>query len=92
MSDISEQLLDALMLLPQVKSLWLRPNNRRGSHFSRASEDLLIEAPAIDDAQWHQLIELVEKHEKWHLISVFKLENAPMAGAKQVRPQAKAQS
>lgn len=85
MSDIPEVLLDALMRLPAVQSLWLLPNQRRGSHFSRADEDLLIYAPALDDALWQQVMALVEKHEKWHLITVTRVEQLPVAGAKRVR-------
>lgn len=87
MSDISEQLLDALIELPAVESLWQRPNNRRGSHFSRADEDLLIVAPSAGEAEWQQAMDLVSLHEKWHLISVFKLDLLPEADATKVRPR-----
>lgn len=87
MSDIPEQLLDALIELPAVESLWLLPNNRRGSHFSRADEDLLIVAPSVDEPEWQQAMDLVTLHEKWHLISVFKLDQLPEADATKVRPR-----
>ena len=86
MSDISDDLLDALMILPAVQSLWLRPQLRRGSHFSRADEDLIFYAPDIDEAGWQQAMELVSKHEKWHLITVLKVVDVPVAGARLVRP------
>ena len=87
MSDISEQLLDALIALPAVESLWLLPNNRRGSHFSRADEDLLIVAPSVRESEWQQAMDLVSLHEKWHLISVIKLDQLPEADATKVRPR-----
>ncbi len=87
MSDISENLLDALMELPAVQSLWLRPNQRRGSHFSRADEDLLFYAPNIDELQWQQAMDLVAAHEKWHLITVLKVLSVPVEGAIKARPR-----
>ncbi|MGB0865961.1 MAG: hypothetical protein ACPGSC_05600 [Granulosicoccaceae bacterium] len=85
MSDIDPKLLDALIELPSVQSLWLRPNQRRGSHFSRADEDLLVCAPAIEETEWQLAMQLVERFERWHLISVFRVDKTPESPAVRVR-------
>lgn len=87
MTEISDALLDALMVMPAVESLWLRPCNRRGSHFSRASADLLIAAPGATEQQWQQIIACVAAHEKWHLITAVRCHEPPEQGATQVRPR-----
>ncbi len=86
MAEISDALLDALMAMPAVNALWLRPCNRRGSHFSRASADLLVDAPSATELQWQQVIACVAAHERWHLITVVRCTELPAQNATQVRP------
>jgi predicted nucleotidyltransferase len=55
------QFLQALARLPFVEAIWLFGSRARGEQRERSDIDLAIECPSASEAQWQQVLAIVDE-------------------------------
>lgn len=63
--------------LPFVEAIWLYGSRARGQHRERSDIDLAISAPGASEAQWQQVLNLVEDADTLLQIDCVRLDTLP---------------
>ncbi len=73
----SYRFLQQLAALPFVEVIWLFGSRARGDHRERSDIDLAIECPTASEAQWQQVLTIVEEADTLLPIDCIRLDAEP---------------
>lgn len=67
----------AICALPVVQAVWLFGSRARGTAWERSDIDLAVLCPGADDAQWRQVLDIVEEADTLLKIDCVRFDELP---------------